>query len=141
MRFFLLTVLIVLIDQAIKQLFLTIVDLPWWWVDGEVGFNLVYNQGVAFSIPIGGIFIIILSLAIIFGVFYYYIKYAKSSLISQLVFAMIIGGAVGNLLDRLRFSAVIDYIQIYSYPVFNFADVTITVGFLILIIFFDRIKA
>ena len=51
---------------------------------------------------------------------------------------MVIGGIVGNLVDRILYGAVIDYLSFdffgYSFPIFNIADIGITIGFLILVI-------
>lgn len=52
--------------------------------------------------------------------------------------AMIIGGAIGNLLDRLMFGYVIDFLQFGSFPVFNVADSFITTGVILLAFFMMR---
>ena len=140
MRIFEYVFLIVMLDQGVKQLLLRVIDLPLWLVSDRIGLELVFNEGVAFSIPIRGFVSIVITSMIIIGIVFYYKKYIKSSLFSDVVFAMIIGGALGNLVDRLFYGSVIDYIKVFSYPTFNIADIAIVVGFLILVIFFDRIK-
>jgi len=140
MRMFQLSSLIVMLDQGVKQLLLRVIDLPVWLVSDRVGLDIVFNDGIAFSIPVRGIFSIVITILIVIGIVFYYKKYIQSSLFSDLIFALVIGGAIGNLIDRIIYGSVIDYIKIYSYPSFNVADIAIVLGFLILIFFFDRIK-
>jgi signal peptidase II len=98
------------------------------------------NPGVAFSFPIQGVFAIVLTIIIIVVLLYYYLHHVQKTLISSLVFGFILGGALGNLLDRFFYGAVVDYIRIYSYPAFNIADMAITVGFLLFVIYLDRMS-
>ena len=68
--------------------------------------------------------------------FFYAIKIDKK--IYYFAFSLIIGGAIGNLIDRFLYQAVLDFIDIhymnYHWYVFNFADISITVGCLLVII-------
>ena len=68
--------------------------------------------------------------------FFYAIKINKK--IYYFAFSLIIGGAIGNLIDRFLYQAVLDFIDIhymnYHWYVFNFADITITVGCLLVIV-------
>jgi signal peptidase II len=83
------------------------------------------------------IFLFISSLAVGL-IFYFYIKTPKSHPWLAAGFALIFGGAIGNLIDRLRFGFVIDfldfYIAKYHWPAFNIADSAITVGLSIFVI-------
>ena len=78
----------------------------------------------------------IIMLVLIIFLFFYAIKIDKK--IYYFAFSLIIGGAIGNLIDRFLYQAVLDFIDIhymnYHWYVFNFADITITVGCLLVII-------
>jgi len=140
MRIFLSTFGIVLVDQLIKQLVLRWFDLPFWLIDQQLGLQVVFNRGVAFSLPVTGFMSILVSSAVISGLLYYYLKFTKRTSLADCTFALILGGALGNFLDRLHSGAVIDYVHIFSYPAFNVADIAITVGFLIFVFRFDNIR-
>ncbi len=100
-------------------------------------FNLVmaWNTGVSFSMfdNLGGAGVYILSAfsLIVVGFLLYWLKDEKSVLI-QMALGMIIGGAVGNVVDRVRMGAVFDFLDIhafgYHWPAFNLADSFICIG-------------
>lgn len=102
--------------------------------------TLVYNTGIAFGVlrqhPSILFILISLSLAALF------IWGIRSPLtrVQRLGMALILGGALGNWLDRLRFGAVIDFLDFRIWPVFNIADSAITLGIVILSIFFIKHK-
>jgi signal peptidase II len=83
------------------------------------------------------IFLFISSLAVGL-IFYFYIKTPQSHPWLAAGFALIFGGAIGNLIDRLRFGFVIDFLDFYiakhHWPAFNIADSAITVGLAIFVI-------
>lgn len=78
----------------------------------------------------------IIMLVLIIFLFFYAIKIDKK--IYYFAFSLIIGGAIGNLIDRFLYQAVLDFIDIhymnYHWYVFNFADITITAGCLLVIV-------
>lgn len=103
-------------------------------------FYLTYvkNEGVAFSMLSGDIpIILILTILLVVGITGYLIKTKNISNKDILGFAMILGGALGNLFDRVVYGYVIDFIHIYvcgySYPIFNLADSFIVIGAVILL--------
>ena len=115
--------------------------VPWQYIiGGDYGisnlFNIqfVWNKGVSFS-ALNSVMPWILSFltAIIIGYLCYYL-FKKSANYERLPLAMIIGGAFGNLVDRIRFGAVADFIQwhigkLWTFPaIFNVADIFITFG-------------
>lgn len=93
-----------------------------------------YNTGVAFSMFswIGDTGLIIISLCVIAFVLWLARKTAPGNRLAHLGFALIIGGAIGNVIDRALLGHVIDYIlfhtPVWSFAVFNLADAFITVG-------------
>ena len=93
-----------------------------------------YNTGVAFSMlsSFGGTGLIVVSLAVICFVLYLASRSAGDQLLARIGFALIIGGAIGNLIDRAAHGHVIDYVlfhtPVWSFAIFNLADAFITVG-------------
>ncbi|MDF2379463.1 MAG: signal peptidase II [Candidatus Gracilibacteria bacterium] len=140
MRVFIFTLSILLVDQLSKQWVLAADELPWWLIDGQVGFRLSFNEGVAFSVPITGWWVISINILIICGLLFYFSQYIKSSLFSHTVQALVIGGALGNLVDRFTEGAVVDFIQIYWYPIFNLADMFVFVGVGLMVFFYKKLE-
>jgi signal peptidase II len=99
------------------------------------------NTGIAFSIslPLPLIFILI-ALLMFFGGRYLLRELDLSKSLVAFTLALIVGGTLGNLLDRFRFGHVIDFISVWRLPVFNVADMTITCGIFVLVIFFSKLK-
>ena len=106
-----------------------------------LNFNLVWNSGIAFGLlsfneqfyyNIITLIIIIITLVILFFAI-------KSNGVEKIGFSMILGGSLGNIFDRLYYTAVVDFIDLHinniHWFIFNIADIFITTGVLILIIF------
>jgi signal peptidase II len=97
------------------------------------GFTYVQNPNAAFGIPIGTpiIMMILTSVATALLIFYFTRLKEKGSLL-YVGLSLIIGGAIGNLIDRFRMHQVIDFIELgfrqYKWPVFNIADSCVTIG-------------
>ena len=147
--FFIIAITSFILDQGIKTWIMshlhfheTIPIIPGF-------FNITYitNSGAAFGILAnsgkwGHIFFQVVSFAALGGLAYL-VKQAKNKH-SLLVWgaALIFGGALGNLMDRIRFKQVIDfldfYIGRYHWPAFNIADSCITIGGLLLAIYFFK---
>ena len=105
-------------------------------IDNLLYFTYLENRGAAFGIFSNQrwLFIITTVLAIILLVYLVFVKKFQSKIFNISV-ALIIGGGVGNLIDRIFLGYVVDYIQISFFPpVCNFADYCITAGTIILII-------
>ena len=128
MRPFIIAGAVVVIDQITKAIAITglasAVSIP--AIGNIVSLTLVKNTGAAFGLfkYQTTAFICISLTAIAFTVFYL----AKKRVSFYLPFALILGGAVGNLIDRLRFGYVVDFIDLHFWPVFNIADSCITIG-------------
>ena len=141
-----LTLLFTVFDQLSKLLVLNNIH-----TNVEIIKNLFYltytqNSGAAFSILIGKRIFLILITIIIIGLIIYYIKKdTVKSKLNILAFSLIIGGSLGNLIDRIIRGYVIDYISVkifnYNFPIFNLGDTFICIGvFLLLIISFRKDK-
>lgn len=106
--------------------------------------SLVYtkNYGVAFSMLFGNRLLILLISAILIIFIFYLIrsdyKENKNNKTTEIAYGMLLGGVFGNLFDRIIRGYVVDYISLnifgYMFPIFNLADILITVGVLVLII-------
>ncbi len=104
-------------------------------------FNLiiVHNHGAAWGIFSGNqVGLVILSLVFLAIFIWFYVKDKNKSWLLTITFAFLCAGCIGNLYDRLVFGYVRDFIQFafwQSFPVFNFADVFLTVGVVMFIIY------
>ncbi|MDO9417724.1 signal peptidase II [Pararhizobium sp.] len=128
-------VIALILDQAIKYAVET-----WLPFQQEVGLiphlslYRTYNYGVAFSMMSGmeGWFIVTLRLCVVGFVLWLWRRTPDTRFFAHLGYAMIIAGAFGNLIDRVLFGYVIDYVLFYignwSFAVFNLADSFITLG-------------
>ena len=104
-------------------------------------FNIivVHNEGAAWGILSGNqIGLIILSILLFAFLVWYFVKEKKKSWLLVISMAFIYGGCIGNLFDRIVFGYVRDFIQFafwQSFPIFNFADVFLTVGVILFAIY------
>ena len=149
MKWIWLSVLTVVLDQLTKKiaeaellLHKPIAILP------SFNFTLMYNKGAAFSFlsEAGGwqrIFFVALSTIISIFLFFWLKQICsdekqKNNQLLQIAIALILGGAIGNLIDRAMTGAVVDFIQLYYstyyFPAFNIADSAITAGAVLLIL-------
>ncbi|MCM8790796.1 MAG: signal peptidase II [Candidatus Omnitrophica bacterium] len=105
--------------------------------------TLVTNKGAAFGIlkDISGLSIIMTILAIALIILYVYRSRSVTIAVASAL-GLILGGAMGNLADRVRFGYVIDFLDFRIWPVFNIADSAISAGAAILILsIFSNVKA
>lgn len=132
--------LIVAADQWTKSVVrsnLSIGDVwaPWEWLTPFARIVHWYNTGVAFGMfQDANFFFSILAILVSLGIVYYYPKVDEGEWIVRLALSLQLGGAVGNLLDRLLIGHVTDFISVGSFPVFNIADSCITVGVAVLLL-------
>ncbi len=98
----------------------------------------VKNTGVAWSIFADNKYLVmIISGLIIVGIIYYIYKDKPKRNLTKWAYALILGGALGNFIDRIVYGSVTDFIDVkifgYNYPIFNVADVFIVIGVIILV--------
>ena len=148
-NFLLISVGIAVLDQFTKQMIVRSLD------HCEFGFCdsiellsflkliLLYNDGAAFSIlsDAGGWqrwFLSIVSFAVSCFIFFWILRLKPSERLLGFALAIILGGAIGNLIDRVLLGHVVDFILLYHsgffFPTFNVADTAISVGAILLII-------
>lgn len=133
--------IIVILDQWTKHLVRSNLSFseiwaPWDWLIPYARIVHWQNTGAAFGM-FQGMSMVFLVLAVIVSVaiIYYYPQIPKEEWLIRLAMGMMLGGAIGNLIDRLRFDgAVTDFISVGSFAVFNIADASISVGVPILIL-------
>jgi signal peptidase II len=131
---------VILLDQITKAIVRA--NLPfggsWTPFEGALSFlKIVHweNTGAAFGMFQGGGLIFGI-LAVIVAVFIvvYFPQIPTEQVLMRIALAMQLGGAIGNLIDRVRFGPVTDFIAVGAFPVFNVADASITVGVGILLL-------
>ena len=145
-----LTVFIVLLDQLTKYWMMTrLVPYESVSVFPMLSWTLAFNSGSAFSFLAEAgrwhmWFFAGFSAVVSLGLMVWIVRISSSLFTQMLALALILGGAVGNLIDRLRFGYVIDFIDVYyktyHWPVFNLADSAICVGGIWLAILWMREK-
>jgi len=132
--------IVLLLDQLSKILAGAFLELNASKVLIKNFFNLtyVYNEGAAWSILTGKrIMLIVISLISLY-IIYSFIKDFKETKKNILAFGLLIGGILGNLLDRLFLGYVRDFLDFYifgyNYPIFNVGDMAIFIGVILLLI-------
>jgi len=93
----------------------------------------VRNTGVAFgAFSGGGIVVIALVAAALAALLFYFVTHVDKRLV-WLPTGMLLGGSIGNIIDRVRDGAVTDFVKLPAWPAFNVADISITFGVLVLL--------
>lgn len=138
---------VVFLDRIVKVFFTTILSpgesLP--VIRNIFHFTLVHNTGIAFGLfrDNGFVYLVIPVIAIVLLVYniYYYHKFGDLDCLYIVAFSLILGGAIGNLVDRIMVGHVIDFIDLRIWPVFNIADSAITIGaFIVLLRCFPQVN-
>lgn len=132
----LIAVAIVALDQWTKTLVRENIPLGGSWLPESLAWlspymRIVhwYNTGAAFGMfKDGGMVFTVLAFVVIALILYYYPQVDKADWSLRLAMSMQLGGAAGNLIDRVTIGHVTDFISVGSFPVFNVADASITVG-------------
>ena len=131
----LVVVLSVIADQAVKAI--VVAKLPLGSAVELLPFLALYharNEGIAFSMFSGfsDVGLAVLACVVLAFVAWLWLKTPADRRLTHLAFAVIVGGAIGNLIDRLRLGYVTDYVlfhtPVWSFAVFNLADACISVG-------------
>ncbi len=142
--FFLVAALIVLADQVSKKAVRDRLLLGESWPDADwpVKLTHVTNSGAAFGILQGQTtFLIVTSLLGLAAIVLYYLYPPMEHGFLRAALGLQLGGAVGNLIDRLRLGEVTDFFDFPHFPAFNIADSAITVGVVSIIAFFSLSEA
>jgi len=140
--YYLVALFVVILDQLTK-----------WWIVSEMTLgeripiieNFLYitshrNQGAAWGILQGQMtFFYIVTVVVVIFIVYYIQKYGKENPFFGYTLGILLGGAIGNFIDRLFRKEVVDFIDVYpfgyNFPIFNVADSALTIGVLLMIIY------
>lgn len=141
--YYLVAVIIVALDQWTKWLVVNNMELgeriP--LLDPTFALLSHRNRGAAWGMLEGQIWLFsIVTVIVIAGILYYFHKEAKGKPLFQLSLMIILGGAIGNFIDRLYLGEVVDFIDVlipiinYDFPIFNIADAALTIGVVMVMI-------
>jgi signal peptidase II len=134
--------LIVALDQWTKWLVRTNIPFGgswvpegWDWLSPYARIVHWYNSGAAFGMfQNGNLVFAVLAFIVIGAIFYYYPLVERTDWTLRLAMGMQVAGAAGNLVDRLTIGKVTDFMSVGTFPVFNVADASITVGVAVLVL-------
>lgn len=139
-KIFVISVVTLIIDQICKSIVQALFRL------GEsitllpsfLKLTYIHNEGAAWGIFANRPIVIIVGTMVALFVLYRYMYSFRKTSVNEFAFGLLVGGITGNLIDRVLFGYVRDFIDIYifgyDFPVFNFADTAIVVGVILLII-------
>ncbi|WP_100011030.1 signal peptidase II [Lentibacillus sediminis] len=140
-KYYLLAGIIIAIDQLTKWIVVRTMEI------GEripVFENFFYltshrNSGAAWGILEGQMmFFYIITVIFVIGAVYYMEKYAREDKLLAISLGLVLGGAIGNFIDRLLHQEVVDFFDFYlfgyNFPIFNVADSALTIGVILVII-------
>jgi signal peptidase II len=133
---------IIALDQWTKQLVHDNIAFGAQWLPESLDWLMPYarivhwyNSGAAFGMfQSGGMVFTVLAFIVIGAIFYYYPHVEQEDWTLKLAMGLQMGGAAGNLIDRLIKGKVTDFISIGTFPVFNIADASITIGVFVLLL-------
>ena len=142
---FLITILVILVDQFFKIVLSSSLALnesvP--VIKNLFHLTLVHNTGIAFGLFKGSssIILVVTILGLVLIAYHFKRNFFisstlefKATFLEKLAVGFVLGGAVGNMIDRFRLGYVIDFLDFRIWPVFNMADSCITIGATILLI-------
>lgn len=155
MQIFLIALVIIALDQLTKYIAKTELgegSAPVPLIADWLKLTYTENSGIAFGIDLGGRAVVTtLSIVATLGICYYLYRTQRKNFYYRLAFGLIIGGAIGNLIDRAIYGQVVDFIHfdIYNgvlfgkhvslWPIFNVADAAITIGVAVMFIWYRQV--
>lgn len=139
--YYLISLIVIVIDQFTKWLVLKYMDLgdSITIIDNFLYLTSHRNRGAAWGILQGQMwFFYVITVAVIIGIIYYMKKSVNEGALFKWSLALMLGGAIGNFIDRLFRKEVVDFIHSfpfgYNFPIFNIADSSLVIGVGLLII-------
>jgi len=137
--FFVVAAAVVALDQVTKAVVRAKLSPGEAWPDPDWFLNIIHvtNSGAAFGMLQGQtIFLVVTSLIGVAAIVLYYLYPPLEHGLLQLALGLQLGGAAGNLIDRVRLGEVTDFINFEFWPAFNVADSSITIGVVTVLWFF-----
>ncbi len=138
-RYFLVALLIALpLDQLTKWLVTENLMRGESWPDsGFFRITHAWNTGTAFGLLEGqGGILTVVSFGAVIALYWVYRSVTDPSVIIRVAFGLLLGGAFGNLIDRIRLGHVTDFVDVGRWPIFNVADSSILVGIAVMFTYF-----
>ena len=137
-KIIILSIPIITIDQISKLLASSYISDKIEVIKNFFYLNLVHNEGAAWGLLNKHILFLIIFMLIALALLFHYSSKFINNNRNTIAFSLVIGGLIGNLIDRVFNGYVIDFLDFYifkyDYPVFNIADICIVIGMLLLII-------
>lgn len=142
-KYFSIAIIVIFIDQLTKWSIVKNMEIgeriavwdPWFAILSH------RNRGAAWGMLEGQMWIFyVVTIIVIVGILYFYFKEAKGKPIYQICLMLLLGGAIGNFIDRVIRGEVVDFIDVlipiidYNFPIFNIADSALTIAVIMLII-------
>lgn len=135
------SIIFVIIDQAIK-IFISskmILNQSVILIKNLFSITLTNNTGAAFSILSGGRYLLIfIGIAVVIGLILYVRNLEVIEDLDVFIYSLLFGGIIGNLIDRIIYGYVIDYLSFnfgsYYFPIFNFADMCIVISIILILV-------
>lgn len=142
MAYYVIALFVVAVDQLTKWLIVKNMEIG----DRIIIFNDLFyisshrNKGAAWGILQGQMWLFyIVTVIVVVGIIYYLQTQAKGKPVYQMGLAFILGGAIGNFIDRLFRKEVVDFLDTYifgyDFPIFNIADAALTIGVILIFIY------
>lgn len=124
----------IVLDQAVKKIAIVSLFVSPFYFNDYLSLEIYKNHGIAFGFPVSaGVFYIIIVLFFIWLASGKLLSFKEMRKKEILGVALIISGALGNLIDRIRLGYIIDFINFKDFVIFNLADVLIAAGVIILL--------
>lgn len=134
--------IVIALDQWTKWLVRTNIEFGKQWLPEGLNWLFPYarfvywhNSGAAFGMfQNGNLVFTMLAFIVIVAIIYYYPQVEAEDWTLRLAMGLQLAGAAGNLIDRMLFGKVTDFISVGTFPVFNIADSSITIGVIVLLL-------
>lgn len=137
---YLLAAVIIFFDQVTKHWVRNSIQLneswsPWPWLTPYVRLIHINNTGAAFGMfKAGGPIFMVVAIVVSLFILYYATQIPPGHWLMRLALGLQLGGAIGNLIDRLLFGPVTDFVSVGNFAIFNVADASISVGVAVLVL-------
>ena len=138
LTFFLIALIVVALDH-VSKFFISANMTLGQSIPEEGFFRITYgtNEGGVFGLFANQAFLITLTAIVGVAAILVYSRYPQANrVLVRVALGLLLGGAVGNLIDRIRFGEVVDFIDVGAWPVFNVADSAVVVGVILIIYYF-----
>jgi len=136
-KFFFISLLVIILDQITKYYARTIEEsIP--VISNFFHLTLIFNEGAGFGILQGQVNLLIFVSLIIIGIILFNIDEILKEKFQTIGFSLIVGGAIGNLLDRIIFRSVTDFLDFRIWPAFNIADSALVIGVIVLLVYRNK---